>query len=388
MLKRGCFVWQSTVLARTTALTSVDSFKPAYPYIADYDTWLQLARRYRLHYTPEVLAKWRVHANQFTNRCPEITLADHRKLLGPLSRTASNPRPIRIALGDRLLGQHRVSCRNLLAQRRFGLAARAAFGMLSYPDRLLEYCLGTIAEIPVVGRRLVGAYKVLRRLIRAPRRIRRALTPTSSAARTHVWIDGSMLGATQTGYFSLVSELIRSLAARDSWVVHVVSPKSGRAVLRDRLGADAQRVQFHASGWRGLHWTQSYHLAAARSTHMLLLSLWVMLITAGAWLKNEMALTVALVLALGQMAFLVDELIAALKEAYGKPSAAVGARPPVARAGAGETPRPSSSSEHHRGRRLAWPLPLGGIPPSRHRAGSHDTDSSRDAHGRQRRRVR
>src|SRR5438105_3001666 len=123
LLRRGCFVWQSTVVARTAALRSVNAFDPIYPYIADYDTWLQLARRHPMHYTPAVLAKWRVHANQFTNRCPDITLEDHRNLLGRLYRIESIPRPIRIALGDRLLGQHRVSCRMLLRQRRLKLAA-------------------------------------------------------------------------------------------------------------------------------------------------------------------------------------------------------------------------------------------------------------------------
>ncbi len=326
LLRRGCFVWQSTVLARTSALKSVDSFKPAYPYIADYDTWLQLARRYRLHYTPDVLAKWRVHVNQFTNRCPEITLADHRKLLGPLFRTASNPRPIRIAMGDRLLGQHRVSCRSLLRQRRFGLAARAAFGMFSYPDRLSAFCLGKIAETPVIGRRVVGAYKAVRRLIRAPGRVLRALEPTAPTEPAHVWIDGSMLGMIQTGYFNLVSELIRTLLSRDSCVVHVVSPKAGRAALHDRLGADVRRLRFHASGWRAWHWTDIYRLVTARSTHLLLLSLSAMLLTAGAFLKNEMALTVGLVLALGQIAFQVDDLIAAVRETSGKTSIRLSAR--------------------------------------------------------------
>src|SRR5204863_8056332 len=78
LLRRGCFVWQSTVLARTSALRAVESFDPAYPYIADYDTWLRMARRYALHYTPDVLAKWRVHEAQFPHRRPDITLSAHR----------------------------------------------------------------------------------------------------------------------------------------------------------------------------------------------------------------------------------------------------------------------------------------------------------------------
>jgi glycosyltransferase involved in cell wall biosynthesis len=260
LLRRGCFVWQSTVMARTTTLRSVDSFKPAYPYIADYDTWLQLARRYHIHYTPDVLAKYRVHGNQFTTRCPEITLKDHRNLLGPLSRTASIPRPVRIAMSDRLLGQHRVSCRLLLKQRRFGLAARAAFGMFSYPDRLLAFCLGAIIETPGLGRTARAVYRTVRRLVRGPRRPTPPLEPigstVASTAPAHVWIDGTVLGMTQVGYFNLVSELIRTLLRRDSCVVHVVSPKGGRAALEDRLGADARRLQFHGLGWRAVRWSR------------------------------------------------------------------------------------------------------------------------------------
>lgn len=259
LLRRGCFVWQSTVLARTAALRSVDAFNPAYPYIADYDTWLRMARRYRMHYTPAVLAKWRVHETQFTTRCPEITLADHRKLLAPLFRTASNPRPIRIALGDRLLGQHRVSCRCLLRQKRFGLAARAALGMFSYPDRLLAFFLGQIAETPVIGRRLVGFYKRGRDLIRASRRTHGNVGSDAPEGRTHVWIDGTMLGMSQTGYFSLVSELIRVLRGVDSCVVHVRTSGTGRAALQRRFDGDGARLQFESPGWRAVRWNFIHH---------------------------------------------------------------------------------------------------------------------------------
>ena len=246
LLRRGCFVWQSTVLARTAALRSVNGFDPIYPYIADYDTWLQLARRYPMHYTASVLAKWRVHANQFTNRCPDVTLDDHRRLLGPLYGTRSIPPPIRIALGDRLFGQHRVSCRKLLKQRRFTPAARAALGMLSYPDRFVAFCLGTIAETAVVGRPLVAVYKTLRRALRAPRRVGRMVQEAFSPPRSHVWIDGSSLGEPQAGHFSLLAELIRTLVRQQMCVVHVVTSPRGRRALMDRLQADAAGLRFHA----------------------------------------------------------------------------------------------------------------------------------------------
>lgn len=162
LLRRGCFVWQSTVFAKTVALRAVDHFNPRYPYIADYDTWLQMARRFQLHYTPTVLAKWRVHDIQFTQRCPDITLADHRRLLGPLYRTPSIPRPIRIQIGDRLLGQHRVSARALMQQRRYFEAARAVAGMFSYPDRVAAFCIGAVAEMPRIGPALRRVYRSVR----------------------------------------------------------------------------------------------------------------------------------------------------------------------------------------------------------------------------------
>lgn len=324
LLRRGCFVWQSTAVARTDALRSVNSFNPAYPYIADYDTWLQLARRYGLHYTPAVLAKWRVHANQFTNRCPEVTLADHRKLLAPFARTASNPHAIRVAVGDRLLGQHRESCRRLLKQKRFGLAARAACGMLRYPARLRAYCSGTIAQLPIVGRSFIRAYNAASRL-RAWWRSRPAhgAPPISP---THVWIDGSMLGMTQTGYFSLVSELIRTLAARDGCVVHVVASKAGRAALHRRLEGDAARVSFHPLGWRVLRWTDVYQLVNTTSTQILLLMAWTVLLATGASFGNRAALIGGGALALGHAMFLVDELTALIREHLGMTSNRLSAR--------------------------------------------------------------
>jgi glycosyltransferase involved in cell wall biosynthesis len=322
LLRRGCFVWQSSVLARTVALRSVNSFDPAYPYIADYDTWLRLARRYALHYTPEVLVKWRVHAKQFTNRCPDITLADHRKLLGQLFRTASNPRPIRVAIGDRLLGQHRVSCLKLLGQKRFRLAAHAAVGMLSYPDRLLAYWLGALAETKVVGPILLRTYKAIRQ---------RSQSRTSSGSSappgpTHVWLDGSALGTAQTGYFSLVSELIRTLLTRHACVVHVITSRSGQEALHGRLQDHIAGVQFHSFGWRSFLWTDIYRIVRARSTQLILLTSWAVLLAIGTSQATRSALAVGIAIALAQFVFLLDELVALIKDVLGHPPNRASAR--------------------------------------------------------------
>ncbi|HET9832456.1 MAG TPA: glycosyltransferase [Vicinamibacterales bacterium] len=247
LLRRGCFVWQSTVLARTDALRSVNRFDPVYPYIADYDTWLQLSRRYPMHYAPEVLAKWRVHRSQFTTRCPEVTLADHRKLLGTLVNTPSIPASVRVMIGDRLLGQHRESGRILLRQRRIGLAVRAWLGMASQPGRLEDYLRDTIRRMPAVGRLAAAAYTAARRVVMAgvslPRRLRKALTRANSSA-FHIWLDGSALGVTQAGYFTFLSELIRSLRST-ACVVHITCSSRGRLALCERLGDDSLGLVFH-----------------------------------------------------------------------------------------------------------------------------------------------
>lgn len=240
LLNRGCFVWQSTAFARTDALKAVDYFNPRFPYIADYDTWLQMARLFPLHYTPAVLAKWRVYEAQFTHRCPDVTLADHRKLLGSLYRTASIPRSIRVRLGDRLLGQHRCSAKQLAKQRRYLAAARALGGMCSYPDRLAAFCIGAIAETPHLGNALRPVYRWMRSKRQGMRR-----PGAVGPSRTHVWFDGSVLSEMQTGYFSLASGLIRDCTRDSSRVVHVVTSESGRRALSDHLGSAAQSIHFH-----------------------------------------------------------------------------------------------------------------------------------------------
>jgi len=320
LLRRGCFVWQSTVVARTDALRAVDAFNPAYPYIADYETWLRLARRYPMHYTPEVLAKWRVHPTQFTHRCPDVTLADHRELLGTLCRTASIPASIRVAIGDRLLGQHRDSFRILLRQRRYRAAARAAIGMVSYPDRLLEYIQARLAQTPLNGVMRLVRYTI-HVPIRARRHIRRRPRPSTT---THVWIDGSALGLTQTGYFSLVTGLIRTLVDRERCVVHVAATAAGRAALKRSV--HDRRVKLHRLGWRAFRWTDIYHLVAGAPAQLLTLVAWTSTIAAGALMGIRAAIAAGILAAIGQAAWLLDDLIASARERLGQTPRRLSAR--------------------------------------------------------------
>ena len=65
-----------------------------------------------------------------------------------------------------------------------------------------------------------------------------------------MWIDGSVLDRTQAGYFSLVSELIRSLLGQPSYVVHVVASQAGAAALKGRIGDAGASLHVHEPDWR------------------------------------------------------------------------------------------------------------------------------------------
>jgi hypothetical protein len=196
LLRRGCFITMSTVVARTDAVRSVGGANPAYRYVLDYDLWLRIARQHPLRYVPEILASWRVHDRQFTQSHPDIALAEESHLLRPIMLDPSYPRAVRVAVGDYLFGRHRDCARALLRRRRPLAAIGAAAGIARYPDRVIDYCRDKVSRLP--GGRLldggIGTYlqardamararahgrnALLRNLLRArraPQKIRRIL---------------------------------------------------------------------------------------------------------------------------------------------------------------------------------------------------------------------
>ena len=358
LLQRGNFVAYPTAFARRSAVAAVGGFNHTYQYVSDYDLWLRLARRHALHYVGEPLAKYRVHQSQFTQRHSDVTLAEHTTLLRPILRSASYPAPVRIAIGDNLLGQHRVAQRLLLGQQRFIPCARAAVGMFRYPDRLrdswrhqltrtaggplLESALRIYHQLKAVAlqgwdlcRQAVahgvnGGRYVVTRARRAPRRIARAfggharVVTTASAVEsqpratgpraTHVWIDGSALAGAQTGYFHLVAESIRRLVdcPEPACVTHVTASAAGRAALLQRLGGPHPRLVFHRIGWRAAHWTGVHRFFFTWPAQMLLALVAVS--------------TGTVLLLVGQAAILCDELAARYAEAVGRPRLRYSAR--------------------------------------------------------------
>lgn len=289
LLRHGNFVASPAPFITTSAIRDAGGFNHSYRHVNDFELWLRLARRHPLRYLDEVLARYRVHDSQFTQRRMDITLPEQCALLDPIVKSPSYPIEVRTALGDNMLGQHRLAARTLLQQGRYGLAIRAAAGMLRYPDRLLDSVrhqlrgrlAGAVLELAistgvrtadVMARGRAEAANLWRRAIargqRAPaklgRMLRGAPTPPAALATTartrHVWIDGTCLHREQSGYFNLLVELIRRLAGDDSdCVLHVITNRRGWDALRSRVSVDPARMRFHPCGWRATHWSTIHH---------------------------------------------------------------------------------------------------------------------------------
>jgi len=351
LLRRGNILGSPTPFARAAALRAVGGFNHSYQYVNDYDMWLRVARRYSLGYLDEPLAKYRIHDTQYTQRNPHITLSEQCALLRPIYRSASYPQEVRVAIGDNLLGQHRLGWRLLLKQRRFRMAVWAALDMGRYPDRVRDFVrdrLNTTSLGPTLERGIVTYHwsknflaqgmAQARRIPRAPRRILRILRRGKPAPRskertiegvpTHIWIDGSPLGQVQTGYFSLLSELIRSLVRRQSPAcqVHVVTEAAGRAALLARLGRDASAIEFHLLGWRSLHWSRLHELLVCWQGQLFLALVSAGIALFGVAMANGIALGAASVLVAAQVAVLFDELSVRFAAELGRPRQRLTAR--------------------------------------------------------------
>jgi glycosyltransferase involved in cell wall biosynthesis len=295
LLRRGNFIPSPAPFVRTDAIRDAGGFNLSYRHVNDFELWLRLARRHRLVFMPEALACYREHDAQFTQRRMDVTLPEQCALLDPIVTSSSFPPAVRVALGDNMLGQHRLAARTLFRQRRYALAARAGLGMLRYPDRLLDSIRhawtgrvrGRALEASVaawlsiadatarVHARLANGARHLRaRATHLSARIDRlvagtATAPAAAPARPrperHIWIDGTCLHRDQSGYFNLLVELIRNLASRGDCVVHVTTNRKGRAALLSRVSADPSCIEFHACGWRTTHWSE-IHNRLTRST--------------------------------------------------------------------------------------------------------------------------
>ena len=65
---QGCFIDSESVIFNKNAALALKGFREKYKYIADFDFFIRMGEKYNFAFTTEVLAKWRIHENQSTNR--------------------------------------------------------------------------------------------------------------------------------------------------------------------------------------------------------------------------------------------------------------------------------------------------------------------------------
>lgn len=284
LLARGNFIPSPAPLIQTEAIRRAGGFNLSYRHVNDFDLWLRLARRHPLVYLPEAMTCYREHDAQFTQRRMDITLPEQCALLNPIINSSSYPIAVRTSLGDNMLGQHRLAARTLYNQGRFVLAAKAAAGMLRYPERLLDSTRHALRG-SIAGRVLEGTLtfwtnvsdlwarlsanlvnagrQVAVRAEHAKARLTGARATVASGidpqAARHIWIDGTCLHKEQTGYFNLLVELIRQLSSDRGNVLHITTNVRGQDALRARVPIDPSQVIFHSAGWRSWHWSELHH---------------------------------------------------------------------------------------------------------------------------------
>ncbi|MCX6560865.1 MAG: glycosyltransferase [Candidatus Aminicenantes bacterium] len=266
LLQRGCFIDVSAAMVRRDAVLEAGNFDPRFHYVEDLDLWLRIARCRRLSRIPEPWSFRRIHAGQFTQAQPETALAEQMALLRPRSTDLSLPPSLRIAVGDYLLGQHYECGLRLLRHRRYGAAARVAFGAFRVPDRITDaaHCLllrrGTPSSVRnAAGRALSVIVRIGNRLVRIAETLR-----GRSAGPTRIHIDGTPLGDERTGYFTFVTELIRSLIVEGPGapIIRVSIAAGGRRALRESLGPPAGRLRLRRVLFGRSHWAAFYESVA------------------------------------------------------------------------------------------------------------------------------
>ncbi len=76
----GCFMASSVVVYSKKAALSIGGFNTKYKYVLDADFFKRMGSKYDMHAGKETLAKWRVHANQTTQRVGNIMFEEGKQM--------------------------------------------------------------------------------------------------------------------------------------------------------------------------------------------------------------------------------------------------------------------------------------------------------------------
>jgi glycosyltransferase involved in cell wall biosynthesis len=126
LLLRNPFTHGSVVLRRT-ALEAVGGYRADFGANEDYDLWRRLARGWELAAVPEILYRYRRHAQATTATDPE-RIAQRERLRDELWR---EPDLTRALWGERDYAEARALAREALRRRRPRAAVRVALGYLA-----------------------------------------------------------------------------------------------------------------------------------------------------------------------------------------------------------------------------------------------------------------
>lgn len=235
LLTRGCFIDISSVVVPRSVLGDVGGFRSHLRYVEDYDLWLRIARLYGLALIREPLTRRRLHADQFTRRHHAIALAEESALLRPLLRNRTYPVEVKRIIRRYLFGQHRDRFRGLVREGRPIAGAYALVGAVRYPEPLLRSLVSLCGTVFPPLRRIK---RRLWAILHDSPTGRSAPIEHDSPSVAEIWVDGSPLDASPTGFFNVTVEIVRALVRHPRCQVRVEGASApGLARLQQRLGS-------------------------------------------------------------------------------------------------------------------------------------------------------
>ena len=72
LLIYGCFIDSESVVFSKQSALSIGLFNKKYKYLADYEFFFRFGLKHEIDFNYEIVSKWRVHANQATNKLATI----------------------------------------------------------------------------------------------------------------------------------------------------------------------------------------------------------------------------------------------------------------------------------------------------------------------------
>ena len=80
LISLGCFIDSESVMFNKKAAENISNFNTNYKYLADYDFFLKMGKKYNFSFTKKVLSKWRIHENQASKIMNLIEKKEYIKL--------------------------------------------------------------------------------------------------------------------------------------------------------------------------------------------------------------------------------------------------------------------------------------------------------------------